>query len=29
MFQVSPENQVQRRHELQEVDCVVLRNQDK
>lgn len=29
MFQVSPENQVQRCHELQEVDRVVLRNQEK
>lgn len=29
MFQVSPENQVQRRHELQEVDGVVLGNQGK
>lgn len=29
MFQVSPENQVQRRHKLQKVDRVVLRNRDK
>lgn len=29
MLQVSPENQVQRCHELEEVDRVVLRNQDK